>query len=130
MLTKYIKRYPLSLVVALVITTLSLIPIPEVKPLASVSLLDKWVHMLMYGSLCCTIWWEYLRSHELLNMRRLSTGAFLLPILMGGMMELAQRYLTTCRSGEWLDVLANSTGVVLATLIGIGMACVMKRKKT
>jgi hypothetical protein len=46
------------------------------------------------------------------------------------MMELAQRYLTTCRSGEWLDVLANSTGVVLATLIGIGMACAMKRKKT
>lgn len=129
MLTIYAKRYPLSLLVALVITTLSLIPIPEVKPLENVSLLDKWVHMLMYGTLCCIIWWEYLRSHERLNVWRLTVGAFLIPILMGGMMELAQRYLTTCRSGEWLDVLANSTGVVLATLIGIGMAWGMKKKR-
>ena len=127
---KLFRRYPLALMAAAAIAVLSLIPIPEVKPMAEVPLADKWVHMLMYGTLCCLIWWEYLRSHELLNMRRLSIGAFLLPILMGGMMELAQRYLTTCRSGEWLDVLANSTGVVLATLIGIGMACVMKRKKT
>ena len=128
MLTNYIKRYPLSLITALVIVTLSLIPIPEVKPLENVSLLDKWVHMLMYGALCCIIWWEYLRSHERLNVCRLVIGAFLMPILMGGMLELAQRYLTICRSGEWFDVLANSTGVAIATLAGIGMARLKKKK--
>ena len=122
MLTIYAKRYPLALLIALVITTLSLIPIPEVKELENISLLDKWVHMLMYATLCCVIWGEYLHSHARLNAKRLAVGAFLLPILMGGMLELAQRYLTTCRSGEWLDFLANSTGVVLATLMGMLVA--------
>ena len=129
MLTIYTKRYPLALLTALAIAILSVIPIPEVKKLENVSLLDKWVHMLMYGTLCCIIWWEYLRSHERLNARRLAVGAFLTPILMGGVLELVQCYLTTCRSGEWLDFLANSTGVVLATLIGIGMAWGMGKKK-
>lgn len=31
-------------------------------------------------------------------------------------MELGQAYLTTYRSGDWLDFAANSTGVVLAFL--------------
>jgi VanZ family protein len=35
---------------------------------------------------------------------------------MGGMIELAQAYLTTCRSGEWADLLANSIGVVLGNV--------------
>jgi VanZ family protein len=86
--------------------------------------------MVMYGVLTLIIWFEYRRSHSQWNVQKLVLYAFLAPIAFGGLMELAQLYLTTCRSGEWLDVLANSTGVVLATLIGIGMACVMKRKKT
>jgi VanZ family protein len=36
---------------------------------------------------------------------------------MGGMIELAQAYLTTCRSGEWLDLLANSIGVVIGNTL-------------
>ena len=37
---------------------------------------------------------------------------------MSGLLELMQAYLTTCRSGEWLDFAANCVGVALAALVG------------
>ena len=37
---------------------------------------------------------------------------------MSGCIELMQTYLTTNRSGDWLDFLANSTGVLLAVVFG------------
>ena len=35
-----------------------------------------------------------------------------------GAMELAQAYLTTVRSGDWIDFLANSIGAGIAYLLG------------
>jgi VanZ family protein len=43
----------------------------------------------------------------------ISWKTILLPILMGILIELAQNYLTTCRSGELADGVANSIGVML-----------------
>ena len=45
---------------------------------------------------------------------------------LGGGLELAQKYLTTCRSGEWLDFMANSAGVVLAALVAVILARVCR----
>ena len=122
----YPKRYPLSNVVATAIVILSLIPIPEVPQLENISLLDKWVHMVKYGGLCMVIWWEYLRQHRSIHWRRALVGAVLLPVALGGGLELAQKYLTTCRSGEWLDFMANSVGVVLAALVAVILARVCR----
>lgn len=122
----YPKRYPLSNVVATAIVILSLIPIPEVPQLENISLLDKWVHMVMYGGLCMVIWWEYLRQHRCIDWRRALVGAVLLPVALGGGLELAQKYLTTCRSGEWLDFMANSVGVGLAALVAVILARVCR----
>ena len=122
----YPKRYPLSNVVATAIVILSLIPIPEVPQLGNISLLDKWVHMVMYGGLCVIIWWEYLRQHRSIHWRRALVGAVLLPVALGGGLKLAQKYLTTCRSGEWLDFMANSVGVVLAALVAVILARVCR----
>lgn len=122
----YPKRYPLSNVVATAIVILSLIPIPEVPQLENISLLDKWVHMVMYGGLCVIIWWEYLHQHRSIHWRRALVGAVLLPVALGGGLELAQKYLTTCRSGEWLDFLANSVGVVLAAFAAVILARVCR----
>lgn len=122
----YPKRYPLSNVVATAIVILSLIPIPEVPQLENISLLDKWVHMVMYGGLCMVIWWEYLHQHRSIHWRRALVGAVLLPVALGGGLELAQKYLTTCRSGEWLDFMANSVGVGLAALVAVILARVCR----
>ena len=121
MLTNYIRRYPISILIAMVITVISLIPVPEIKEVEDVPLMDKWVHMLMYGILTFCIWFEYRRSHGKWNWARLILFGVVAPIVMSGVVELMQAFLTTCRSGEWLDFLANSIGVAIGTLLGASL---------
>ena len=105
-------------------------PVPE-TPLNNLTLFDKWVHISMYAVLCLVMWAEYLRHHEKLNKTRLFIGVFLAPLLMGGLIELAQANCTGGnRSGDWLDFAANSIGVVMGNLIGMLLArCFAKGKR-
>ena len=119
----FAKRYPLTSLLVVAIWVLCLIPTVPETPLSSFSLIDKWTHLVMYGTLVAVIWWEYTRQHTTNNTRRLFLWAFLAPVAMGGLVELAQAYCTGGRrSGEWFDFVANSVGVVLGTLIGILLA--------
>ena len=54
----------------------------------------------------------------MINWSHILWGGILAPIAMSGCIELMQTYLTTNRSGDWLDFLANSTGVLLAVVFG------------
>jgi len=119
MLLLYLRRYPFTLLLAVVIVFLSLIPIPDIKMPVQVPLADKWTHMVMYGVLTLVIWFDYRRAHQKKNAWRLLLFAFLAPIVMGGLLELMQAYLTTCRSGDWLDFVANSIGVCIGTVGGL-----------
>ena len=110
------KNYPLSITIAAIITIISLIPIPEGPQLQNISLLDKWVHFVMYGTLSLGIWGEYLYRHEKIEWTKITIGAVAAPIVMSGILELMQAYCTTCRSGDWLDFVANSIGVVLVSI--------------
>lgn len=114
------KHYILSILASLGIVVLSLAPMPEVPHLAEVPLYDKWIHFVMYGCVCCVYWFDFFRNGN----SRSYWSKWLLwivvfPIVFGGLMELCQRYLTTCRSGEWLDFVADSVGVVLAIPLGL-----------
>ncbi len=122
------KRYPLSLIVALCLVVISLIPIPE-SPLEQVPLYDKWVHFLMYGTLCLATWWDYLHSHPQAVWRRALPLTVVFPVALSGAMELAQAYLTTYRSGDWLDFAANCIGVALATLFMAVFLCVRRKRR-
>jgi VanZ family protein len=115
---KFIRKYPLALFTACVIICLSIFPIPEIPQTENVPFMDKWTHMVMYGGFCLVIWYEYLRSHKTINTLSITLFGYLCPIIMSGLLELAQEYLTTCRSGEWLDLLANTTGATLAYVAG------------
>ena len=76
--------------------------------------IDKWTHFVMYGGTCLTIWIEYLRRHTKRNWRKLILLAIIAPALMSGLIELLQAYCTGGRrSGEWLDFIADSVGVLL-----------------
>lgn len=119
MIKDYLCRYPFSLLVAVGITVASLVPVPEVRLAEDVPLADKWVHMIMYGTLTLTIWVEYLRQHRTPKWTRLMLLGVAAPVVMSGIIELMQAYLTTCRSGEWLDLAANTIGVSLGTLSGL-----------
>ena len=128
MLHKYLRHYPFTLIVAVSIVLLSLLPLANMKMDVNVPLADKWTHMVMYGVLTLAIWFDYRRCHERLEAWKLFVFAFLAPIAMGGLLELAQLHLTTCRSGEWLDFVANTIGVCLGCLGGLAMRLPRKRQ--
>ena len=91
---------------------------PPQTELNNISNIDKLVHTCMYGGLSIIIWWEYLRKHDTICWKRFIPISVVFPIMMSGIIELLQAYCTTNRSGEWLDFVANSFGVVLAFIAG------------
>ena len=122
-----IRNYKYSILVALAIIILSTIPVPEVKPLEEVPLIDKWVHFLMYADLSASMWLD----RKLLHLP-ISASYFilmlLLPSLLGGLLELVQAYLTTCRSGEWLDAVADAIGAVIGTVVCYFISLIWEKK--
>ena len=126
-LTKWIRRHPISVILILVIWYLSLFTPPKTE-LANVRFIDKWAHLLMYGSLAFVLWMEDWRvrkaSPSMPRARALSIG----PVAMSGLIELAQAYCTTDRSGDWLDLAANAIGA-LAGIVLSGMLTRKMRKK-
>lgn len=112
-----LKTYPLTLLTVAVICYLSFFTPPQTE-LDNISNIDKLVHTCMYGGLSIIIWWEYLRKHDTICWKRFIPISVVFPIMMSGIIELLQAYCTTNRSGEWLDFVANSFGVVLAFIAG------------
>lgn len=118
----YTKKQPLSILLVVVIWIVCMIPVPE-TPLDNISFIDKWTHFAMYGVLTLTIQLEYGRRKNSIEWSRFCVFGIIAPIIMGGLVELAQAYLTNgVRSGDWLDFAANSTGVVIGCVIGIPLA--------
>lgn len=114
-----LRRYPLTLLCLALIFFLSLlIDVPESK-LNDVTYIDKWTHFVMYGGTCSVMWWEYLRCHSQIEWWKLWLYAIIGMVALGGVIELLQAYCTTHRSGEWLDFVADSTGVALGAGVGL-----------
>lgn len=115
----FLKDHIFTLLTLLFITTLSLLPAREF-PDVDVRFADKWAHWVMYGFLTLVMEAENIRHDARRGVLRTfpgPLGSFLLASLYGGVMELAQMYLTTTRHGEWLDVMANSFGAFCAFVI-------------
>jgi VanZ family protein len=112
---KYAIRYKFSILVAALISLLSLVPsssIPDTR-LFDISFLDKIVHMGMYGTFAFTALLETrcrsscLRSHVLL---------LLAIFFMSVAIEILQATCIASRSAEWLDLLANFLGLLAGYL--------------
>ena len=129
MINDRIKHYPFSCILIAAIWYLSLLFNAPETPLDNVLLIDKWVHIVMYGGTFTVLWIEYMRRHQQPNYRKLAIWAFVAPIIMSGILELLQEYCTETRQGEWLDLLANSIGVALAALIGLTLLRLRARRK-
>lgn len=113
----YLKRYPISLFIIVVVIYLSFFRPPSVE-IGKIPGIDKLAHVCMYGGLSGMLWFEFLRNHRKYYevMWHAWVGAVLCPVLMSGVIELLQEYYTSYRGGDWFDFLANSVGVTLATL--------------
>ena len=125
----FVRRYPLSLVCIALIWVLSLTPFFPETPFDDVQFIDKWTHLVMYGGTTAVVWWEYLRSHHRADFRRLLLWGGMAMVALGGLMELLQAYCTTTRSGEWLDFLADSAGVLIGILVGMLMWLVSRSRR-
>jgi len=103
LLTKFWILITITLAVLIAVT--SLIPLPELPPVPGK---DKTLHLLAYSALSfpCALakpkfWWLFLP---------------VIFILFGGMLELFQPYVN--RYCEFLDLIANTCGVILGSLLG------------
>ena len=122
---KYLKHQPISVILIIVICVICMIPVPE-SQISNIRFFDKWTHLTMYAILVAVIMSESGYRNNVINKKRLLVGGLLAPIIMGGIVELAQAYLTCgMRSGDWLDFLANSVGALLGSIIGIPLARVL-----
>jgi len=128
-IVQFVRKYPVSVFLFVVIWYLSLFFLPPHTRLDNVKFIDKWTHVVMYGGTCAVLWWEYQRQHAVPCWPRLFWLAWVAPIAMSGILELLQEYCTGGRrSGEWLDLAANATGVTLAALAGVVFFLYIRRK--
>lgn len=74
----------------------------------------------MYAGLSGMLWLEFLRNYRYkpLPVAHVWVGAIICPILFSGIIEILQEYCTSYRGGDWLDFAANTTGVIIASLVG------------
>ena len=123
------SNYPISCLYMAFIWVLCFMDVPH-TPLDTITLIDKWTHILMFAGTCATIWYEYLRRHDSIVRARVFLLAWLAPLVMSGLIEILQEYCTGGRrSGDWLDFAANAIGVTLGNVIGILLAAYRARKR-
>ena len=114
----FLRHYPISLLLAIVIIYLSCFKPPQ-NSLENIPNIDKLVHFSMYCCLSLLLWLEYLRTHHF-SKKDLSWHGWILglafPVLLGFCMELVQKYMTSYRAFEWGDVAANTSGAIFASI--------------
>ena len=114
-----LTKYPFSCIIVIGTWILCFMTIPE-TPLSSVRFIDKWTHSLIYLVLGLSISLEYLHNTKQPSPKFIVVWVWLIPIIMGGLIEILQSYCTNGnRSGEWLDFFADTIGSTIAVLIGI-----------
>ncbi len=126
----FIRNYPFSSLLVTAIWILCFMDVPE-TPLDNVAFMDKWTHFAMYGTTCAVILGETLRRHrQRCSRAKLLVWAWLLPVLMSGLIEILQANCTGGRrSGEWLDFAANTVGATIGVAIGILLAEILSRRR-
>lgn len=83
-------------------------------PFKGVSNLDKLVHVFFHF-VFTILWYLYFKKKsKSINFKNLLMISFLLSVFFGVSIELLQKYLTTTRNGDVLDVLANTSGAIIA----------------
>lgn len=110
-----LRSYWKSIIWSLLILYMSLIREYHWMPLPEFTWRDKLFHAIVYCIFGLLLG---------MDLKRNNTGSpgywiilLLIPILYGGIIELLQHYFFPPRVGDWYDFLANTTGVLIASLI-------------
>lgn len=76
---------------------------------------DKYVHSTFYFVLTI-LWYQYLRKKTDLPKKKLRLYVLLFAFLFGVIIEICQGTLTQDRSADFYDVIANTSGALIAVL--------------
>lgn len=119
MILHFVKThsYKLALFWAAVIFGLCSVPgslIPSVSWLELLSF-DKWVHAGVFFILV-SFFGIAVKANQ--QNERLTFFWFILSVLYGGALEIMQATLFSGRSADWMDMIANSFGCVIALVTG------------
>ncbi len=110
----YLKKYHKTLGIIFIVTLLSLMNTSDLQPedIKLIPHFDKIVHFLMYFTLAFVFMFEYYIHHHK-SISKISS-ILILPLIYGGLMEVLQITITSYRSGDWWDMLANGSGIFAA----------------
>lgn len=108
-----------SLLVAAIIVYLSLGKISTPPSMPRIPHLDKVAHCIAYAGFATVLGFDTVRYRNLLQQAiwKKMLAAWLVAISLGGLMEYLQVALTSYRSCDWGDVVANSIGATLGVLL-------------
>jgi len=110
-----IKKYYLSIIVALLIIWLSLSDSNSINParLFSFPYSDKVSHLLAYSGLTLVLLFD---SCNRSIRGKINYAILLIPVLLGLVLEYLQYLVTKTRQAEMLDFLADLAGIVLCLI--------------
>lgn len=112
---KYIS-FCLLIVIVIAIPALSLINISDL-PKLEVKSADKLYHLIAYSALSFSVALHY-RNHKEKNISLKDfSGIFFLTILFGIIIEVLQENLTTYRTFDYFDIVANTFGSFIGLII-------------
>jgi len=112
---KFVINYWKTILCSLCILALSMAPFSGNR-FETIPYTDKLVHAIMYAILTFILLYDYSKYRTVKTIRHYKT-LIILPILYGGLMEIMQGLLTTTRSADMFDFLANSIGVFIGLII-------------
>lgn len=120
-LSKTLKYSWPSVIVYCIIFYLCCIFIPSESEIEmEVPYFDKVVHFFMYFGLTGLSAMFYIYCKKgVTDLKKLIIGAFIIPILYGGLIEIIQAYLIEGRSGDWFDFAADVVGSTVGLLIAL-----------
>ena len=82
--------------------------------------IDKFIHILFYLILSLSLFFGFMKQPSETNRKTVYGFSLGFPIILGAMLEIIQWNYIASRHGEWLDLMANTAGILLAFLLYIG----------
>ena len=111
---KIIAKYWKSILCSIIIIILCFIPGDELpQPDLAVPYLDKIIHFSFYFAL------SFIIQHEIKNKIKLRNHLFIFiyAMVLGGCIELIQENLIVERGGDFLDLIADLLGAIIAFVV-------------
>jgi len=118
-----IKKIILFLYIAL-ITTMSILPASDIPKLKTFPYFDKMVHIIMYAGLSYLMLWNLSENSS----KRKYLGTFCFVFGWGFLMEIIQGISNMGRSFELIDIIANTSGIILGFITWVFLTKYVKRK--